>query len=57
MNIFPGLCYVGKKLRKLGNLLFDTFHCVKYFPLFKRLVACYFCVDCYTCPNDLKFCQ
>jgi hypothetical protein len=40
----------GKKL----NLLFDTFHSTNYFHAHLYVIACHFCVDCFTYLNAIK---
>jgi hypothetical protein len=41
--------------RKIINLLFDTFHNTKYFHAHFYVLACYFCVGCFTSSNLLRF--
>jgi hypothetical protein len=40
--------------RKMLNLLFDTFHNVKYFHALIEALACHFCVGYFTYQNAIK---
>ena len=42
MQIFTQCSYARMKVRKILNLLFDTFHYAKLFLLKSAYVACYF---------------
>jgi hypothetical protein len=45
-------------VEKFLNLLFDTFHNVKYFKYLFQALVCYFCVGSSSYPNVVKFlCQ
>jgi hypothetical protein len=37
------------------NLLFDTFHSIKYFYARLKVLACYFCAGSSSNPNAMKF--
>jgi hypothetical protein len=40
--------------KKILNLLFDTFHSTKYYHAHLFIIACHFCLGCFTCPNAMK---
>jgi hypothetical protein len=42
-------------MRKILNLLFDTFHGTKYFQVLLYHAFCPFCVCCCSGPNAVKF--
>jgi hypothetical protein len=39
---------------KILNLLFDTFHSTKYFYAHLSIIACHFCVGCFTYSSAMK---
>jgi hypothetical protein len=40
--------------KKILNLLFDTFHSTKYFHAHLSIIACHFCICCFTYSNAMK---
>jgi hypothetical protein len=45
----------GVEHGKILNLLFDTFHSIKYFQVLLYHAFCPFCVSCCNGPNAVKF--
>ena len=57
MQIFTQYSYAWRNVRKILNLLFDTFHYAKLFWLELAYVTCHFCRGSCTYPNGMKFMQ
>ena len=57
MQIFTQYSYAWRNVRKILNLLFDTFHYAKLFLLKSAYVTCRFCRGSDTYPNGMKFVQ
>ena len=57
MQIFTQCSYARMKVRKILNLLFDTFHLAKLFLLKEDCATGHFCRGYYTYPNGMKFVQ
>ena len=57
IEIFAQYSYAWSNVRKILNLLFDTFHYAKLFLLKSAYVTCHFGRGSCTYPNDMKFVQ
>ena len=57
MQIFTQYSHARRKVRKILNLLRDTFHYAKLFLQQEAYVTCHFCRGSYTYPNGIKFVQ